>query len=183
MSAQAFGIHDLQKVPLFRGLNETEQRQIAEVLQMHSFAGGEYIIRQGEDSRNLWVMMRGTCEVSKRLNSDDPDSDSVLLAVLEPPQHFGEMSFFQPAPHSADVRARSDVKVLKIAHVDYNDLIEEGVWAAYKLAYNVVQGLAERMRRMDDWVTDLMLRHKEADQMPEWSEFREKLFTGWTGRS
>jgi CRP-like cAMP-binding protein len=169
----------LRSIPLFHGLNETECRQVAEVIQMHSFTAGELIIRQGESSRNLWVLLEGTCEVAKRLSLDDPDSESVVLATVEPHSHFGEMSFFHAAPHSADVRAKNNVKVLKISHVDYQDLIAEGVWAAYKLAYNVVIGLAERMRRMDDWLTDLMLRQKEAVNQPEWSEFREKLFSGW----
>jgi CRP-like cAMP-binding protein len=169
----------LRSIPLFHGLNETECRQIAEVIQMHSFASGEPVIRQGESSRNLWVLLEGTCEVAKRLSADDPDSESVVLATVEPYSHFGEMSFFHPAPHSADVRAKTNVKVLKISHVDYHDLIAEGVWAAYKLAYNVVIGLADRMRRMDDWVTDLMVRQKEVVNQPEWSEFREKLFSGW----
>ena len=40
---------------------------------------------------------------------------------------------------------------------------------------------AVRMRRMDDWVTDLMVHQKEAATQPEWSEFREKLFSGWNG--
>jgi CRP-like cAMP-binding protein len=164
---------------LFQNLNETECRQIAEVIQMHSFAAGDAVIRQGESSRNLWVMLEGMCEVAKRLSPDEPDSESVVLATVEPYSYFGEMSFFHPAPHSADVRAKTAVKVLKISHTDYQDLIAEGVWAAYKLAYNVVQGLAERMRRMDDWVTDLMLHQKEAGSQPEWSEFREKLFSGW----
>lgn len=178
MSA-TFGMQVLRSIPLFNGLNETECRQIAEVIQMHSFAAGDTVIRQGESSRDLWVMLDGTCEVSKRLLYDDPDSESVLLATIEPYQHFGEMSFFHAAQHSADVRAKSNVKVLRISHVDYQDLIAEGVWAAYKLAYNVVQGLAERMRRMDEWVTDLMLRQKESVTQAEWSEFREKLFSGW----
>jgi CRP-like cAMP-binding protein len=174
-----FSMQVLRSIPLFHNLNETECRQIAEVIQMHSFAAGETVIRQGESSRNLWVMIEGTCEVAKRVSPEDPDSASIVLAVLEPYSHFGEMSFFHPAPHSADVRAKTNVKLLKISHVDYQDLIAEGVWAAYKLAYNVVQGLAERMRRMDQWVTDLMNHSKEAGAQPEWSEFREKLFNGW----
>jgi CRP/FNR family transcriptional regulator, cyclic AMP receptor protein len=178
MSA-TFGMQVLRSIPLFQHLNETECRQVAEVIQMQSVAAGEAIIRQGESSRNLWVMLEGTCEVAKRLSPDDPDSESVVLATLEPYNYFGEMSFFHPAPHSADVRAKTNVKVLRISHVDYEDLIAEGVWAAYKLSYNVVQGLADRMRRMDDWVTDLMLHQKETATQAEWSDFREKLFSGW----
>jgi CRP-like cAMP-binding protein len=170
----------LRSVPLFHGLNETECRQIAEVIQMHSFAAGEAVIKQGESSRNLWVLLEGTCEVAKRLSPDEPDSESVVLATIEPYSHFGEMSFFHPAPHSADVRAKTNVKVLKISHVDYHDLIAEGVWAAYKLAYNCVDGLADRLRRMDEWVASLLKDQPEAEhEVPEWTNFRAKLFDRW----
>lgn len=175
----SFGMQVLRSIPLFQNLNETECRQIAEVIQMQSFAAGASVIRQGQSSRDLWVMLEGTCEVIKHIEPDDPTSESIVLATLEPYSYFGEMSFFHPAPHSATVRATSNVKVLRIAYVDYQDLIAEGVWAAYKLAYNVVVGLSERMRRMDDWVTDLMQRQKETGTQAEWSEFREKLFSGW----
>ena len=100
-----FGMQVLRSIPLFTGLNESECRQVAEVIQLHSFAAGEPVIRQGESSRNLWVLLEGNCHVCKHLLPDDPDSESVLLATIGPYQHFGEMSFFHPAPHSADVRA------------------------------------------------------------------------------
>jgi len=182
MSKSTVAIQSLRAIPIFHNLNETECRQLAEIIQMHRFSAGEVVVRQGETSRNLWILMEGHCEVSKRLIATDAECESVVLAKLEPHNHFGEMSFFHPAPHSADVRAASDVTVLKISHKDYEDLIAEGVWAAYKLAYNVVEGLAVRMRRMDEWVTDLLSHHSETNgQVPEWSEFREKLFNRWNG--
>jgi CRP-like cAMP-binding protein len=171
----------LRSIPLFDGLNETEYRQIAEVIQIEAFQAGDVLIRQGETSRNLWVMLDGVGEVRKRMTPGAPRSESVVLATLEPYGYFGEMSFFHPAPHSADVIAKSSVKVLRLSHADYEDLIAEGVWAAYKLAYNVIAELAERLRRMDDWVTDLLVRHKPDGAHAEWSQFRDKLFTNWNG--
>jgi CRP-like cAMP-binding protein len=90
------------------------------------------------------------------------------------------MSFFHPAPHSADVRARSPLKLLQITHADYADMIQDGIWAAFKLAYNVVQQLAERLRRMDEWVAELANNPSAAGNVPEWSRFRSKVFDGWT---
>jgi CRP/FNR family transcriptional regulator, cyclic AMP receptor protein len=175
----SFGMQLLRSIPLFQELNETECRQIAEVIQMNSFAAGQTVIRQGESSRNLWVMLEGTCNVVKRMSPEGPRSESIVLAALEPYNYFGEMSFFHPAPHSADVVAKTNVKLLRISHVDYQDLIAEGVWAAYKLSHNVVQELADRLRRMDDWVSELLLRQKADGAQAEWSEFRNKLFGGW----
>ena len=86
----------------------------------------------------------------------------MVLAELEPYSLFGEMSFFSPAPHSANVVAKTPVKLLSIARSDYDDLIRDGVSAAYKLAYNVVESVADRLRRMDEWIAELAgPRHPE----------------------
>ena len=167
----------LLKYPLFRGLNETECRQIADVASTNDYGAGEVIVRQGERSQDLWVVMEGQCEVI-RYRDGAKAGEPLMLAVLETPSHFGEMSFFHPAPHSASVRARTDVKLLRIARVDYDDMIHEGIWAAYKLAYNSIEGLADRLRRMDQWVAELMDKTPD-DRVPEWTHFRDKVFKGW----
>lgn len=174
----------LRKIPLLTGLNESEFRQIADVIRLRDFESGEYVIRQGDQSRDLWIVMEGQCEVVRRLkpgeqNNNHP-AESLVLAVLEPFHHFGEMSFFHPAPHSADVRASGPLKLIQITHADYADMIQEGIWAAFKLAYNVVQQLAERLRRMDEWVAELANNPQAAANVPEFSRFRNKLFDGWT---
>jgi CRP/FNR family transcriptional regulator, cyclic AMP receptor protein len=176
-------LETLRRIPLLSGLNESEFRQIAEVLRPRQFETGDYIIRQAEQSRDIWIVTAGQCEVVRRLKLSDENhhpAESLVLAVLEPFNHFGEMSFFHPAPHSADVRARGPVELLQITHADYADMIQEGFWAAFKLAYNVVQQLAERLRRMDEWVAELANNPQAAANVPEWSRFRNKLFDGWT---
>ncbi len=137
----------LHRIPLLSNLNESEFHQIADVARLRTFAAGDYVIRQGDQSRDLWIVLEGQCEVVRRLEPNGQaasQQEAIVLAVLQPYSHFGEMSFFHPAPHSADVRASSPVKLLQITHADYADMIHDGIWAAYKLAYNVVQQLAER---------------------------------------
>ena len=178
-----------EKVPLFHGLNETECRQVAEIAQLKEFAPGDSIIRQGQRSQDLWVLIEGKCEVIKLTKGNTPDGEAIVLAVLEPYSHFGEMSFFHAAPHSASVRAGTAVKLLKIVRGDYEELIQEGCRAAYKVAYNTVQCLAERLRKMDEWVAELTAK-ASANGAPlhipeskaivqEWSDFREKMLTNW----
>ena len=90
------------------------------------------------------------------------------------------MSFFHPAPHSADVRTRTPVKLLQITHTAYGDMIQERMMAAYKLAYNVVQQMAERLRRMDEWIDDLANSSPAGGNVAEWSNFRNRVFNGWS---
>jgi CRP-like cAMP-binding protein len=175
-------LETLRQIPILRGMNESELRQFAEVFRTRQFNPGEYVLRQGDESRDLWVVVSGQCEVVRRLKPSENHhpTESLVLAALEPYSHFGEMSFFHPAPHSADVRARGPLELIQITHADYADMIQEGVWAAFKLAYNIVQELAERLRRMDEWVAELANNPQAAANVPEWSRFRNKLFDGWT---
>jgi len=171
----------LRALPLFQGFNATDATQLLDVMEVVTFEPGRLILQQGDSSRDLWVLLEGTCEVSRRVEPANTDSKRVVLALLEPPGHFGDMSFFSPSPHSADVKATTAVKLLRVRHADYRDLIGEGVQAAYKLAYNVTESLVRRLRRMDDWVAELAAStpaHEQAHR-PEWQSFREKLFDRW----
>jgi CRP/FNR family transcriptional regulator, cyclic AMP receptor protein len=167
----------LTNIPLLRNFNETERRQMADIAVIKHFAPGEVVVRQGEDSQVLWVVLEGKCEVVKYW--DHQATESIVLAILEPYSHFGEMSFFSPAPHSASVRAQTEVTALGIDRRDYDDLLRQGIWAAYKLAYNTVESLADRLRRMDEWVAELAAHSPNSERVPEWSSFRDKLFNGW----
>jgi len=184
MTVETISDELLRDIPLFRKMNASERHQLAEIIHEEPLPPGATIFRQGESSRNLWVVIEGKCEVVRNIDRTDangkPARETVLLAVLEPYSQFGEMSFFHPAPHSAEVRARTAVRLLRISYTDYQDLINEGVGAAYKLSHNAVDALAQRLRRMDDWISEL-LAHRPADgnQSHEWSDFRERLFNRW----
>lgn len=173
-------IQACRKIPAFRQLNEGECHQIFEIARERAFAPGEKVIEQGGQSQNLWILLEGKCQVIKQ----SEHNGAVVLAEFEPHSVFGEMSFFSPAPHSASVVAKTQVRLLSIARSDYDDLISEGANSAYKLAYNVVESLAKRLRAMDDRVAELASEHAAHEQnqpngQAEWTRFKEKLFGAW----
>jgi CRP-like cAMP-binding protein len=167
----------LEKIPVFRGLNAGECHQLLEIAREKTFQPGEKVLVQGRSSQYLWIVLEGQCEVVR----DTPHDGPVSLATLAPWSLFGEMSFFSPAPHSANVVARTPVKLLSIARADYDDLVRDHVPAAYKLAYNIVETVAARLRQMDERLTELATGGNTHGAMPtdEWHRFREKLFGGW----
>ncbi len=168
------------QVPAFHQLDDDECQQLMDVAQERAFAPGELVIEQGKRSQQLWILMEGKCEVIRVSSHDGP----LVLAQLEPFNVFGEMSFFSPAPHSANVVAKTQVRLLSINRMAYDEMLASGNSAAYKLAYNVLQSLAKRLRRMDDWVSELANSGDKsnghtAEKVPEWHEFRKKLFETW----
>lgn len=165
----------LAKIPVFRYLEPEERRQLCDASSIEQFTSGEVVIRQGKKSQNLWVLLRGECQVIR--HNGDNGSDEIVLATLSPYSTFGEMSFFHEAPHSAGVRAKGNVEILRLKRAEYDELIENGATSAYKLALSAVETLADRLRKMDEWVAALSTSNNR--QQREWSHFRTSVFNEW----
>jgi CRP/FNR family transcriptional regulator, cyclic AMP receptor protein len=160
---------------LFRNFDQQEIQEFTKVAASHEYKLGEIVLEQGKSSQNLWLVLEGKCEVIR--DSDRPGSKPVALAEIAPGHHFGEMSFFHAAPHSASVRTKTAAHLLRIARADYDRLIGANCAAAYKLAYNTIGALAERLRNADDRISQLTAGKSEP--LSEWSTFRGKVFDGW----
>jgi len=164
------------KCPLFRGMSTPERQELLALLETKSYSPGETILAEGESFQFVWIVLKGRCQVVKNGKSGAEKE----LAILEPCGVFGEMSFFHPAPHSASVRALSAVEVVRLAREKYDQLLRGGSLAAYKLAYNTMEVLIERLRNMDDWIAERMERNNAPNHHEEWMDFQSKLYTGWT---
>lgn len=178
MKAELVSTELFKKIPIFRGFSAAEWKRLLEIAEVGEFAPGEVILTQGQRSQRLCVLLEGSCEVFHTLAGEN-SSEPTTLATLEPLANFGEMSFFHPAPHSASVRAKTAVKLLVIERAHYDELCKEQDSAACKLALNTVESLAERLRRMDDWVDELVHRGQANQRIPEWTRLRATLFDGW----
>ena len=182
MTQLASSLDQLAKISIFAGLSDEQRRQIVEIATTVEFSPGETILRQGDSGRNLWIVVEGECEVTRENDGDE----AIVLAELGPYSQFGEMSFFHAAPHSASVKAKSAVTLLRVEKQCFDQLVEDQCWAAYMLAENIIHQLAERLRRMDQWVADLLAEETPQAAAPkervvaEWHSFREKLFDEWT---
>ena len=101
------------------------------------------------------------------------------MAVLESCAIFGEMSFFNPAPHSASVRAVTNVEIMRLSRESYDVLEQSGSTAAAKIAVNTVNVLAERLQQMDKFTGRLVDQLNVSGHKKEWGDFRSKLYSEW----
>jgi CRP/FNR family transcriptional regulator, cyclic AMP receptor protein len=51
--------------------------------------------------------------------------------------------------------------------------------AANKIVDSLLSVMAQRLRRMDDWICDFLERSEGADHREEWHDFRSKLYADW----
>ncbi len=99
---------------------------------------GTKLLQAGDRSRALFVLLAGNAEVRRK--------DEVVLARLVSGDIFGEMSFVQRAPASADVVATTDVTVLTLAEAVIEELFRERPGLAAGLYRSLAAELAQRLR-------------------------------------
>ena len=164
----------LARLPIFHGMSDSERGEFLALGDYVEFNAGEKIITQGKMVQNLWFILVGQCEVTRRTAG----GCQLNLAQLEPNMQFGEMSFFHAAPHSADVIALTDTQLLRLGRKDYDNLISASNPIAFKLAMNSLEQLSDRLRRTDEWITNLVCGENHKPTPSEWTSFREIIFRG-----
>lgn len=167
-------IHKLTRCTLFQGMTPAELDAVFNLMQAEEFSAGSEILTEGLTYQSLWVIVSGRAEVVKSA----PGARPSRLAVLEEGAVFGEMSFLEAAPHSASVRALSDMSTLRLTRESYERLRTEFPRAADAIARNLVIVLSARLRRMDEWTCGLVQNSGTERQHAEWHEFRARLYGG-----
>ena len=162
----------LAKLNIFDGLDDHQRDQIIELTKHSRFEKGQKVIEQNGNTRKLWFILVGQCEVTRRTEK----GCQIKLAELGPNMQFGEMSFFHPAPNSADVIALSDMELLSLSREDFDALVEAKNPIAFRLADNALQQIATRLRKTDEWITNLVCNELHKPTPSEWTSFRELIF-------
>lgn len=165
----------LTALQIFHGLEEEEAAMICEALETISYKTGDTILNEGDSIQALWIILEGKCNVTRECR---PGSERTL-AALTAGDVFGEMSFVRTAPHSASIKAVSDVRVCAYRREDFLALVGKRPQAAWQISSNIAAVLAERLRRMDTWVCDLFESPEGQEHRDEWKNFRSAVYTNW----
>lgn len=169
------GFYDL---PIFKTLTNAEVDEIGRLAHPMTFKAGEEIFAEKNSSANLDIIWEGEVEISKR----DSEGDKRVIAVIHAKSVVGEMSLMSGTGRSCTGVAVSDVKLFRIRREDFEELLNLGSLAAYKVIYNLGQVMSGRLRSVDEKLVELLNQQEDAEQSgptEEFSDFRKKLFTEW----
>ena len=167
---------ELSSFPIFEGLGPEDTAAVIESLHSMTFAEDETILNEGDSIQALWIILSGECVVMRTCGEDDIR----VLAALQSGDVFGEMSFVRSAPHSATIRAHSDVTVCRYDKSEFQKLADLRPELAIQVIGNIANVLAERLRRMDTWVCDFVDRPDAKQHRDEWQVFRSAVYTNWS---
>ena len=144
----------LEQVPFFDDFTPEERQVFAENDNFFvAFQDGECVIREGDHSDALFVLIRGQLLVKKN------GHDNNILATLEPGTVVGEISFLTRRVRSSNVFARGeDVMAFKI---DSDTIAQEKLES--RLEIKIKNKLVEMVVQRLDETNKALVRQKEAN--------------------
>jgi len=104
--------------PIFRPFQRGERKLLMERFRAREVAEGEAIIREGETSDGLYVLLEGAVDVVKRKGGRE-----VVVGHLREGDLFGEMSCLRKAPASASIVVRRAGTLLRLPRKDFDELV------------------------------------------------------------
>ncbi len=131
----------LSQMTLFEEMEFSELAQIIEHTSFREVKKGETIVRQGENGRDMFVILKGTFRVER---------NGVLLADIEKGAHFGDLALISGQPVSADVRALSDAALLEISYSGFRSVVDRDPLIGLKLYRALASQLCEQIRILDN---------------------------------
>jgi ATP-binding cassette subfamily B protein len=110
----------LQSLPVLSGLPPDVRDLVVSSFVPSTYTFGQAIVREGDPSDALYVLISGRARLVKR----GENGDEISLGALRPGETFGEGGFVDRAAHTATVRASSDVEVVRLDRSVFDALLK-----------------------------------------------------------
>lgn len=143
---------DLRNIGLFGALSDEVLLYLSTSLQVVPVETGITLFREGDDGREMYVVLSGEMEV---LKTSCRHTDA-RVALLGPGDWFGEMSIVDIQPRSASVRALAPSRLLRISAQDLDHLYRHDMKAYSIIVLNLARELSRRLRVADGILADLI---------------------------
>lgn len=130
---------------LFTSLSEEEIKIIGNKCERVNYKKGEVIIKEGEKTSGLFIILKGCAKVITHLGNYE-----IFLSFLKPYSVIGEIAFIDNEATSADVITTEPCIVARIPHNELKLLMENFPNIAIKIWNNLSLLLAKRIRKSNE---------------------------------
>ena len=132
----------LKSIELFAGLNEEQLAAVAAIGKYSVFRRREVILKEGEQSTEVYIVLAGQVEVVTELSED-----TTSLIILGAGQSFGEMALLDAGPRSASIRCiSSETTLLTFSRDDLLAFWDDACRVGYQMVLNIARDLAFKLR-------------------------------------
>ncbi len=148
----------LHHIPLFQHLDYRELVRIHNLTSVRSYTQDELIVKEGEEGREFFVILRGKIRLEKA---------GTAFKVLQDRDHFGEMALVDKSPRSASAIATVPTRVLVIQRRDFYNIVRHEPAIAVKLLWSFVQELTKRLRMTTSELSTALVAEEVSDLVEE----------------
>ncbi len=138
----------LMSAPLFAALDVEAAAALKASMDERRLLKGDILFSEGDPGDRLYVVTEGKI----KLGHASGDGRESLLAVMGEGEMFGELSLFDPGPRTATATALTDATVLGLGHA----ALRPWLTGRPEVAESLLQALAQRLRRTNDTLADLV---------------------------
>ena len=108
------GAEQTEKTRLFDNLEEHESRLFLKHFETETFSPKQYIFKEGEPGRKLYIVQRGLVSVTKRITANiEKKLFSARIGTI-----FGEFSFMDKGERSASAMAEEETLLLSLNQIE-----------------------------------------------------------------
>lgn len=141
----------LSQSSVFADLSTEELARVAGICSERDYPGGEFVFVEHTEGDELFVILEGEVAIQLELACEE---DGMPLVTLGPGAVFGELSVVDESPRSATARCLTDIKVLVLKKVDFDNLIESDHDLGFKLMRNLARLVSNRVRKANQKILD-----------------------------
>jgi CRP-like cAMP-binding protein/anti-anti-sigma regulatory factor len=142
----------LERLDALSELDADERAVLGAILARRTYKAGEIVFREGDEGRELFMIVKGTASVRLRLPGHTRDN---RLATFSPGTVFGELALLDAQPRSATIRADEDLVCYVLSQEAFETLKQRHEPIAIKLLANLARELSARLRRANRTISQL----------------------------
>jgi CRP-like cAMP-binding protein len=131
--------------PIFAGMRPEVSAEASAFMTQASFDAGDVVMLEGEDDHSLAFILSGNVELS---------ANGASLGHAVTRDVIGEVELFAQCPRLATVTATTPVELLVLDQAGFQELLESGNPVVYALERNVIRRLGERIRGMNEKISE-----------------------------
>lgn len=143
---------ELRNIGLFGALSDEVLAHLSASLTVSTPPAGTTVFREGDEARDMFVLVEGELEVLKRSHR----GIDARVAMLGPGDWFGEMSVVDVQARSATVRTLAPSRLVRITTADLDALYRYDVKSYAIIVLNLARELSRRLRVADGILADFI---------------------------
>lgn len=107
---------------MFASLEKKEKDITVDAMEERKVPKGQWVIKQGDDGDNLYVVHEGSLECYKRFSKNE---EPKLVKTYGPGDSFGELALLYNAPRAASIKTVTDCVLFALDRETFNNIVKD----------------------------------------------------------